>query len=61
VAAAAISIGYAVWPADDPEVVEHSHNDLPANHPHLAQAGHGHRHAHAYVIDDMHLAWPRER
>ena len=29
VAAAAISIGYAVWPADDPEVVEHSHNDLP--------------------------------
>jgi len=61
VAAAAISIGYAVWPADDPEVVEHSHNDLPANHPHLAQAGDGHRHAHAYVIYDMHLAWPRER
>lgn len=61
VAAAAIGIGFAVWPADDPEVVEHSHNDLPANHPHLALAGHGHRHAHAYVIDDMHLAWPRER
>lgn len=61
VAAAAISIGYAVWPADDPEVMQHSHDDLPANHPHLAQAGHGHRHAHAYVIDDMHLAWPRER
>lgn len=61
VAAAAIGIGFAVWPADDPEVVEHSHNDLPANHPHLALAGHGHRHAHAYVIDDKHLAWPRER
>ena len=39
VAAAAIGIGFAVWPADDPEVVEHSHNDLPANHPHLALAG----------------------
>ncbi|EXL02817.1 MFS transporter [Aquamicrobium defluvii] len=61
VAAAAISIGYAVWPSDDPEVVEHNHDDLPADHPHLAQAGHGHRHAHAYVIDDMHLAWPGER
>jgi MFS family permease len=60
-AAAAIRIGFMVWPADDPEVVEHSHNDLPANHPHLAEAGHGHRHAHAYVIDDMHLAWPRDR
>ncbi|PSM19723.1 MFS transporter [Nitratireductor sp. StC3] len=61
VAAVAIGIGYAVWPADDPEVMEHSHDDLPANHPHLAEAGHGRRHAHAYVIDDTHLAWPRER
>lgn len=61
VAAAAIGIGFAVWPAEDPELVEHSHNDLPTGHPHLANAGPGHRHAHAYVIDDMHLAWPRER
>ncbi|GAA4135096.1 MFS transporter [Aminobacter aganoensis] len=61
VAATAIGIGFAVWSADDPEVMEHSHNDLPAGHPHLEDAGHGHRHAHAYVIDDMHLAWPRER
>ncbi len=57
----AIGIAFAVWPADDPEVVEHSHDELPADHPHLAEAGHRHRHAHAYVIDDMHLAWPRER
>lgn len=60
-AAVAIGIGFAVWPSDDPEVVEHSHDKLPTNHPHLAGAGHGHRHTHAYVIDDMHLAWPRER
>lgn len=60
-AAIAIGIGFAVWPSDDPEVVEHSHDELPTDHPHLAGAGHGHRHAHAYVINDMHLAWPRER
>ena len=60
-AAIAIGIGFAIWPAEDPEVVEHSHDELPTNHPHLAGTGHAHRHAHAYVIDDMHLAWPRER
>lgn len=60
-AAIAIGIGFAVWPSDDPEVVEHSHDEIPTDHPHLAGAGRGHRHAHAYVIDDMHLAWPRER
>lgn len=61
VACVAIAAGLVIWPADDPEVVEHLHDDLPANHPHLTEAGHGHRHAHPYVIDDMHLAWPRER
>ncbi|MEP3980010.1 MAG: MFS transporter [Parvibaculum sp.] len=60
-ATVAIAIGFVVWPAEDLEIVEHSHDDLPANHPHLAEAGHVRRHAHAYVIDDMHVAWPRER
>lgn len=59
VASLALGIGFAVWPADDPEIVEHTHDDLPTGHPHLAQTGH--RHAHAFVIDDMHLAWPSER
>lgn len=61
VAAIAIGVALAIWPADDPVVIEHTHDDLPADHPHLADAGHGHRHAHAYVIDDMHVTWPRER
>lgn len=62
-AGAAIGIGLAVWPADDPEVIEHDHDDLPADHPHLRGAGRGRRraHAHAYVIDDLHAAWPRGR
>ena len=62
-ALAAVAIGavLAIWPADDPEIVEHSHDDLPEDHPHLAEGGHGRRHAHVYVIDDIHVAWPRER
>jgi MFS family permease len=57
VAAAAIGIALTVWPADDPEAVEHSHDNLPANHPHLAEPGHR-SHSHAFVIDDLHTTWP---
>ena len=57
-AAAAIALAMAVWPAADPEIIQHSHGDLPAGHAHLAREGDGGRHAHAYVIDDMHPAWP---
>ncbi len=57
VAAAAIGIALTVWPADDPEAVEHSHDDLPADHPHLPEPGHRH-HSHAFVIDDLHTTWP---
>ena len=60
-AAMAIVIGLAVWPSHDREIVEHSHDELPTGHPHLSDATQEHNHAHAYVIDDMHLAWPRER
>lgn len=35
--------------------------DLPSDHPHLTEGDHARRRAHAYVIDDMHAAWPRER
>lgn len=57
-AAAAIGIALVVWPTDDPEELEHSHHDLPADHPHLSDAGGPHRHAHAFVIDDLHVTWP---
>ncbi|OQM74531.1 MFS transporter [Manganibacter manganicus] len=56
-AAAAIVIALAVWPVYDPEDVEHSHDNLPTDHPHLAEADR-HRHAHAFVIDDLHTTWP---
>lgn len=54
---------WLVWPADDPDVVEHVHDDLPADHPHLKNAvrkGKAWRHRHVFVIDDEHRAWPTQ-
>lgn len=48
----------ALWPARDPEAVAHRHDDLPADHPHLREE-HKSDAAHAFVIDDLHDAWPR--
>ena len=51
----------ALWPGRDPEVLEHTHDDLPRDHPHIAGAAAGpagYRHAHAFVIDAEHRRWP---
>ena len=48
------------WPSHDPEIVEHLHQDLPSDHPHVRDAistGSGLMHAHAFVIDDVHREW----
>ena len=59
-AVGAIGVALAVWPANDTEDLEHPHDNLPADHPHLSLAGGGpYRHAHAFVIDDLHTTWPR--
>ena len=51
-------IAIRIWPREDPDVVQHSHDDLPPGHPHLVEA-HGQGEAtHAYVIDDLHSNWP---
>ena len=47
-----------LWPVRDPELVAHRHDDLPADHPHLRE-GHDGDVSHAFVIDDLHEAWPR--
>jgi predicted MFS family arabinose efflux permease len=52
----------ALWPADDPETIEHVHKSLPASDPHLTEAAEtrgGYRHAHPFVIDGLHPEWPR--
>lgn len=47
------------WPADDPAVLPHSHDDLPHDHPHIkehpVQDGY---HAHPFVVDALHRVWP---
>ena len=62
IAAAAVLIASRLWPAHDPSEIEHTHEMLDANHPHLSGAtdvGSGYRHLHAYVIDSHHPEWPR--
>ncbi len=43
------------WPASDPASLAHVHDDLPADHPHIAD---GASHSHPLVIDDLHRHWP---
>ncbi|GGB37153.1 MFS transporter [Tistrella bauzanensis] len=62
VAALAAVAAIRLWPAFDPDEIEHVHRMLDADHPHLRGAvtvGAGHRHAHAYTIDHHHPEWPR--
>jgi len=62
IAALAIAAAASLWPADDPEEIEHTHDTLDAGDPHLAAAdpaGGGLRHRHAFVIDNHHPEWPR--
>lgn len=46
-----------VWPKSDPQVLYHVHDDLPEDHPHISSSGRAHQ--HRYVVDDLHLRWPR--
>lgn len=50
-----------LWSAHDPEILEHVHENLPPDHPHVRDAvttERGLKHAHAFVIDDVHREWP---
>ena len=55
-AAAGMVGGIVLWPQDDAGTLEHSHDDLPKDHPHLRD---GQPHSHPIVIDDYHQHWPR--
>jgi len=60
-AGAGAALAVLSWPRSDPEVLEHVHDDLPADHPHVQGARatrRGLEHAHAYVIDEHHPRWP---
>lgn len=56
-AVAGVGIAWRYWPRHDPDEVEHRHDDLPADHPHMQ--GWTGQHVHRYFIDDDHPRWPR--
>jgi len=51
-------IAFRIWPKEDPEVVAHTHDDLPPDHPHLAEGHPDGSTRHAFVIDELHPHWP---
>lgn len=59
-AGAATIASARLWPTADPREIEHGHDDLGAEHPHVgvgtrtAPA----RHSHDFVVDDQHPRWP---
>ncbi len=59
-ATSGFAVAMALWPANDNVEIEHDHDDLPVDHPHLAEGARrgGHSHAHAVVIDRLHPEWP---
>ena len=53
-----------LWPADDPDALDHAHPGLDPQHPHWREAersGESVAHRHPYRIDDLHLHWPERR
>jgi len=62
IAVAATLLAARLWPNRDPDTIEHVHDDLASDDPHLEDAvpvSGGHRHEHAFVIDRRHPEWPR--
>jgi len=56
---AGVIVARAMWPADDPEVIEHDHPGLAPDDPHL-QGATLQRHTHVFVIDEHHRRWPND-
>lgn len=54
IAGAGIVVALRFWPREDPETMEHTHDNLPLDHPHLHGAR---RHAHPFVVDENHPRW----
>ncbi|MFF5504933.1 MFS transporter [Streptomyces roseolus] len=61
VALAAALAAARLWPRRDPEELAHTHPELPADHPHMADPAGGDPvrvHVHAFRIDTLHRHWP---
>ncbi len=53
-AGAGALVALRLWPKEDPETLEHTHGNLPLDHPHLQGAR---RHAHPFIVDAEHPRW----
>lgn len=53
-AGAGIVAAVRLWPSEDPETLEHTHDNLPPDHPHLQGAR---THTHSFVVDENHPRW----
>jgi MFS family permease len=54
---ASVLVAAQVWPSEEAGDLVHRHDDLPTDHPHLADIA-LRAHAHAFIIDDLHRHWP---
>ncbi|MDH4412482.1 MAG: MFS transporter [Rhizobium sp.] len=63
VAGTGLAAALGSWRRADEVEIEHSHEDLADDDPHLKEGHHrhGHSHAHAFMVDRLHPDWPRER
>jgi MFS family permease len=48
-----------VWGKHDPSSIQHHHDDLSAEDPHLKESLVNGMHQHDFVIDDLHTSWPK--
>lgn len=52
-------IAIRIWPREDPDILNHRHDDLPPDHPHIVTGHFQGEATHAFIIDDLHPNWPR--
>ncbi|MGI3186003.1 MFS transporter [Nioella aestuarii] len=60
IAAGSVVLAMWVWPRRIADAIEHTHPDLPADHPHIKAHGGARQHSHPVIIDDEHLHWPSQ-
>lgn len=55
-----VLLAFWLWPAAEPAALKHEHPELPETHPHRQKhVSDDDDHAHEFVIDDLHMRWPR--
>ncbi|MER8751677.1 MFS transporter [Mesorhizobium sp. M1050] len=63
IGAAALLAAVWLWPKHDPDVLVHTHVDLPEDDRHIGDdavwSEAGYEHSHGYVVDDRHPKWPK--